>query len=112
LEEGEFGWDEFQQSVILSSFFWGYLLFQVPGGRLAEVWGTKHVFGTSILMNGVLSLLVPWAASAHWTLLLCIRALQGLAQGVLFPCLTAVVPQWVPADERARFLSFATQGKT
>lgn len=30
--EGEFKWDQFQQSVILSAFFWGYLVFQVSTG--------------------------------------------------------------------------------
>lgn len=107
---GEFEWDEVQQSIILASFFWGYLIFQVPGGRVAEVWGTKTVFGSSILINGILSLALPLAARLHWSLLLAIRALQGLAQGVVFPCLSATVAQWVPIPERARFISFSIQG--
>lgn len=107
---GEFDWNEFQQGIILSSFFWGYILFQIPGGRIAELWGPKIVFGMSVLMNAVCALVLPIVARWHWTFLLIARALQGLGQGVVFPCLTAVVPRWVPAEERARFISFAIQG--
>jgi MFS family permease len=78
--QGEFNWSEVEQSVILSSFFWGYLVFQVPGGRVAEVVGAKRVFGGAVLINGVLSLLLPFLARTHWILLLVTRALQGLAQ--------------------------------
>jgi MFS family permease len=77
---GEFNWSEVEQSVILSSFFWGYLVFQVPGGRVAEVVGAKRVFGGAVLINGVLSLVLPFLARTHWILLLVTRALQGLAQ--------------------------------
>ncbi|PNF31733.1 Sialin [Cryptotermes secundus] len=107
---GEFNWSEVEQSVILSSFFWGYLVFQVPGGRVAEVVGAKRVFGGAVLINGVLSLVLPFLARTHWTLLLVTRALQGLAQGVVFPALSAAVISWVPLSERARFMSFAVQG--
>jgi sugar phosphate permease len=31
----EFGWDEAALGIILSSFFWGYTLLQIPGGWLA-----------------------------------------------------------------------------
>jgi MFS family permease len=78
--ESEFDWDEVQQGIILSSFFWGYLIFQVPGGRIAEVVGAKRVFGGAVFVNGSLSLLLPFLARIHWVLLLIIRTLQGLAQ--------------------------------
>nr|CAD7451718.1 unnamed protein product [Timema bartmani] len=79
-EGGEFVWDEMQQSLILGSFFWGYLLFQIPGGRLAEVYGPKVVLGSAVFINGVLSVLLPFATRLHWYLLLVIRVMQGVAQ--------------------------------
>lgn len=107
---GQFDWDQLQQTVILSAFFWGYIVFQVPGGRVAEVHGTKRVYGAALGVNGILSLFLPLAAKCHWTLLLLMRALQGLAQGVVFPAMSAIVVRWVPMAERARFVSFAFQG--
>ena len=49
---GQFQWDEAQQGIILGMFFYGYVLTQVPGGRLAEVIGNrciKSVIGISSL---------------------------------------------------------------
>ena len=40
-----FHWDEAQQGIILGMFFYGYVLTQLPGGRLAELVGGKWLFG-------------------------------------------------------------------
>ena len=44
--ERTFGWSHKQQGVILGMFFYGYVLTQLPGGRLAELFGGKWLFGT------------------------------------------------------------------
>ncbi|XP_071441488.1 sialin-like isoform X2 [Hetaerina americana] len=110
--DGEFDWNEMQQGIVFGSFFWGYLLSQVPGGRLAETIGIKKVFGAAIISNGILCILLPLLANIHWSFILIIRAVQGLGQGVLFPALNAAVGQWIPLEERDRFISFAVQGAT
>ncbi|XP_065340932.1 sialin-like isoform X1 [Cloeon dipterum] len=109
-EMGEFEWDELTQGLILGAFFWGYLISQVPGGRIAEVYGPKMVFFVSIVTNGVLCFFLPLATRLHWSCLLVIRSLQGLFQGALVPCLSAAAATWCPLEERDRFISFAVQG--
>lgn len=47
-EEGEFVWDSVVQSQIVGSFYYGYILTQVPGGRMSEVIGSKRVLGASM----------------------------------------------------------------
>jgi MFS family permease len=44
-QEGEFAWDKSTQGLILGSFYWGYIITQIPGGWLAAKFGGKHVFG-------------------------------------------------------------------
>ena len=60
-DDGPFDWDEQLQGtilgwttvlifkwtyiIILGMFFYGYVLTQVPGGRLAELFGGKWLFG-------------------------------------------------------------------
>lgn len=36
-----YNWDERERSAVLSSFFWGYLLTQVPGGAFSNIWGPR-----------------------------------------------------------------------
>jgi MFS transporter, ACS family, solute carrier family 17 (sodium-dependent inorganic phosphate cotransporter), other len=42
-----FDWTEGQKQLILGSFFWGYIMTELPGGRLAELIGGHRVFGHS-----------------------------------------------------------------
>ena len=41
------GWTGSEVSWVLTAFFIGYTLFQMVGGRLAEMFGCKKVFGYS-----------------------------------------------------------------
>ena len=42
-EVGEFNWNEETQGYVLGSFFYGYILTQVPGGWLASKFGGKKL---------------------------------------------------------------------
>ena len=48
-EAGSLGWTGTEVSWVLTAFFIGYAFFQMLGGRLAEIFGTKLVFGMSQL---------------------------------------------------------------
>ncbi|XP_071443502.1 sialin-like isoform X2 [Hetaerina americana] len=99
---GEFTWDEETQGIILSSFFWGYVLTQLPGGMLAEKIGGKHLVGFGILSTSILTLLTP--AAAHWggsSTLIAVRILEGLGEGVTYPAMNYMLANWVPPNERS-----------
>jgi MFS family permease len=80
----EFKWDSHQQGMVLGSFYWSYIVTLVPGGMLAERYGTKSVYGGANLMLGLTALLTPLASKFSFTLLICIRLLQGLAAVGIF----------------------------
>lgn len=83
-EEGEFDWDSTVQSAILGSFYWCYILSQVVGGVLTQRFGTKTVFGFSQLTTAIASLLIPQAASFHYSAVIALRSLQGMASVSVF----------------------------
>ncbi len=74
---GPFVWDEKTQGYVLSSFFYGYVVTQYPGGRLAELFGGKWVFGVGILLTAIFTLLTPVAAHTNFALLLAVRVAEG-----------------------------------
>ena len=45
------GYSDAERGLILSSFFWGYLWFQLPGGLLADRFGGKRVLGTGVALG-------------------------------------------------------------
>ncbi|PSN49739.1 putative inorganic phosphate cotransporter [Blattella germanica] len=108
---GTFDWDEETQGLILSSFFWGYVLTHIPGGIVAEKFGGKHALGLGILSTAIFTLLTPLAASeggAGW--LIAVRFIEGLGEGSTFPAINALLAHWVPPQQRAALGSFVFAG--
>ena len=106
-------WSDFEQSLAKGSFYFGYIFFQVPGGRFADSFGTKLVLGIATFVSGFLSLLVPFAVSTGnvWCII-AIRTLTGLAQGVVFPSLYPLMLRWARKDEHGKFMALAGMGGT
>ncbi|XP_042874622.1 putative inorganic phosphate cotransporter [Penaeus japonicus] len=104
-EEGEMFWDATTQGFVLAGFGYGYTTTQIVGGRLAELYGTRWVFGTCILAGGICSVLSPVAARTHYGLLIALRIVQGILQGVSWPSMHACVARWIPPLERSRFVA-------
>lgn len=50
------------QSVVFSSFFWGYIVLQIPSGELAARYGGMILITSAIAVNSVVSLVIPYGA--------------------------------------------------
>ncbi|CAG9857370.1 unnamed protein product [Phyllotreta striolata] len=107
---GEFNWDEQTQSIVLGSFFYGYVLTQMPGGRLSEIFGSKRVYGMGVLITSVFTLLTPIAARINFTLFIIVRILEGMGEGVTFPSMHAMIARWIPPLERSTFAAYVYAG--
>lgn len=108
--DGQFVWNERVIGSILGSFYYGYILTQLPGGRLAELFNAKTVYGFSVVVTGFLTALTPLAAElGDWPALAALRALMGLALGVSYPASFVVLSAWVPPAEMNLLVIF-TQG--
>uniref|UniRef100_A0A1I8Q5Y1 Putative inorganic phosphate cotransporter n=1 Tax=Stomoxys calcitrans TaxID=35570 RepID=A0A1I8Q5Y1_STOCA len=107
----EFDWDEGVKSYLLSSFFWGYVVTQVPGGYLSHKYGAKYTFFFGVLFCSILAILTPLAAEiGDWPLLIALRSVQGLCQGMIFPSTHTFLAKWAPAEERGRLVSYCYSG--
>ena len=52
-----FAWNEVTQGLILGSFYYGYATTQILGGRMAELYGLKIVYGASLFVTAILTML-------------------------------------------------------
>ncbi|MBM4382611.1 MAG: ACS family MFS transporter [Deltaproteobacteria bacterium] len=98
----EFGWDKTTSGWVMSSFFIGYLLTQVPGGWLAGKFGGKWVLAGGVLLWSLFTALTPPAAFAGFSVLIAARIVMGMGEGVTFPAIYALFSRWVPAARRSR----------
>ncbi|XP_011207535.2 putative inorganic phosphate cotransporter isoform X1 [Bactrocera dorsalis] len=97
-----YDWDSSTKSLILSSFFWGYVVAQVPAGLLAKRFGGKLVLGIATVLASIITMLHPWAASGgSWQVICFLRVLIGLTQGVLYPSVHTLLAKWAPRTERS-----------
>lgn len=106
-----FDWDRSLQDTILSSFFWGYIMLQIPAGMLAGRFGGKFLVFGAMTCTGVVNLLVPLAAAQGGWMAVCgCRVAMGLTQGLLYPSLHGLLGHWAPVSERSRFGTFIYAG--
>ena len=69
----------FPPGVILGAFYYGYMIFQIPGGWLALRLGGARLFGIAILVASIFTLLTPMATRWSPIALIVLRILEGLA---------------------------------
>lgn len=101
----KYTWNEYEQNFILGSFFWGYLLTELPGGRLSELVGGRRVFGYSMLFASILTLITPISADAGYIALVILRAVLGFFLGASWPAIHPMTAVWIPPMDRSKFIA-------
>ncbi|XP_059058446.1 putative inorganic phosphate cotransporter [Achroia grisella] len=102
-----FTWSKQVQDTIMSSFFWGYVVLQIPAGQLAHRFGSTALLTIALIINCIVSLVLPLAAYyGGWVSIVICRIIQGLSQACIIPSLHTTLGKWAPLAERARMSAF------
>lgn len=114
-KDGPFVWDSVVTGDIVGMFFAGYMVFQMLGGRVAEISGGKRVLAVSMTGVSVLTLLIPVAAKlsgeeGYPYALVVIRVFMGLFEASAFPCVTSMLARWAPEQERSTMSTLIMAG--
>ncbi|XP_044013373.1 sialin [Aphidius gifuensis] len=103
--EGRFDWTEYEQGLALGAFYWSYWSTHLPGGLLAQKYGTKIIFGGSNLLASLAGLMIPFAIKYHLYAFLLLRVIQGALMGGCVPSMHVLTAKWIPSNERSKFVS-------
>lgn len=101
----QFGFDAVSMGYLLSAFSWAYCAAQIPGGWLLDRFGSKRVYGWSIALWSLFTVLQGFgdlftiAASALVTFFV-LRLLLGISEAPAFPANSRIVASWFPTAER------------
>ncbi|XP_054739453.1 putative inorganic phosphate cotransporter [Anastrepha obliqua] len=107
----EYAWTQKTKSHILSSFFCGYILVQIPAGGWARRLGGHLLLLMSITMSSIMALLTPFSVNlGGWPLLCALRFCQGLFQGVTLPTIATLMSKWAPIEERSALQTYCYSG--
>jgi len=99
---GEYGLSQVQIGRVFSAFLLGYALCQIPGGWLADRWGTRRVLAVA---SASWVIVTAGMAAAGWGVLaaigvipalLVLRFALGVGEAPMFPGAARGVSRWVP----------------
>lgn len=108
--EGEFDWNSHTQATLLGAFFYGYTATNFLGGRAAEYFGGRLMFGLGVVVPSILTLLSPLCIYTSANLFIALRVLEGMTQGVVFPSVHLMIAAWIPPKDKAKYCSFVISG--
>ncbi|MBR8240413.1 MFS transporter [Burkholderia multivorans] len=95
-----------QLGIVFSAFAWAYAIGQIPGGWLLDRYGARRVYGLSLLLWSVFTMLqgtVGWLGVQAGTATLALFAMRfmlGLVESPAFPANSRIVACWFPTAER------------
>ena len=108
----ELDWTENQRGSVLSSFYWGYALGQIPSsflmmrGTFSPMW----TFGLAILIPSILTMLVPVCARYSYEMALAIRMAIGFVESATFPACYQFYVVWIPPQIKTYMIAVMLSG--
>ena len=96
----ELGLSKAQMGDVFSAFVLGYVLFEIPGGWLADRYGARALLTRIVLWWSAFTALTGFAWS--YASLLAVRFLFGCGEAGAFPGCASAISRWFPSAERGR----------
>ena len=94
----DYGWSPTVLGAVFSAFTFGYLLTQIPGGRLGDAM-PRLVLGVSGILWSFFTIITPFGRTP--AIMISIRAALGICEGPFLPTTVAILARWMPRLERA-----------
>ena len=96
----ELGITPIEMGMVFSAFVLGYVLFEVPGGWMADRIGARSILGRIIVWWSFFTAATGYAW--NFVSLVVIRFLFGVGEAGFFPSGSSVIARWFPKRERGR----------
>ena len=94
--------------VVFGAFAFGYAIFMIPCGWLADHWGPRKSLACSVFFWSVFTLCTGLVSGV--TLLIVVRFLFGLAEAGVYPQATRALHNWILPRERGLALGLLNMG--
>lgn len=106
--QDEFHLTAVQLGFILSAFSWAYVIGQIPGGLFLDRFGTKRVYGTTLILWSLSTLGMGFVGAFESGvtsvvfIMFSLRFALGIIEAPSFPANARVAVMWFPKSERGR----------
>jgi MFS family permease len=92
------GMEAFHVGIMLAAFAVMFIILQIPAGSLSDRTNRLNLTAAGLVLGIISLVLMP--ATTTFALLLIIMALYGMAYGIIFPSISAVVADSTSMEER------------
>ncbi|XP_050298742.1 sialin-like isoform X2 [Anthonomus grandis grandis] len=104
-------WPSDAKSILLVSFYLGYLISQIPGGWISDKFGARYVLIGSVTITTIGTGVFPVMTNRWgWMTGVALRFFLGAAHGPCLPAISSLVNAWIPLNERHLWGSIAFSG--
>ncbi len=103
-----FGIDKVQLGIVMAAFFIPYAIFQVPGGMLAQRWGTRGTLALCLAWWSLFTIFTPMAWG--FMSLIVIRALFAIGEAPLSPSMSTISNRWSNSIDKGKATVFVIIG--
>lgn len=91
--------------IVFSAFGWAYAIGQIPGGWLLDKFGSKKVYGYSLLLWSLFTIIQGFITPDSYIISVIVsfffcRFMLGLVESPAFPANSRIVANWFPTKER------------
>lgn len=97
-----------QMGIIMSSFFWSYMVFQIPSGWLADKVGQRISLSIAVGWWSLATMLT--ALARGFNSLIFLRVLLGIGEAGSYPSNSGVSSKWFPDKERGKVAAIFDSG--
>ena len=106
----EYGWSTGKLGIVFSSFFWGYLILQLPMGWLADKFGGRKILFGSAVSWALFTLLTAFPTTIFG--LSTVRAALGAGEAANFPAQASFIGRFLPKNLVSRIQAFNLSAMT
>ena len=106
----EYGWSTARLGIVFSSFFWGYLILQLPMGWLADKFGGRKILFGSAVSWALFTVLTAFPTSILG--LSTVRAGLGAGEAANFPAQASFIGRFLPKRLVGRIQAFNLSAMT
>nr|CAD7570495.1 unnamed protein product [Timema californicum] len=99
---GEFVWDGFTQTMVLSGSSIGMFMSYLVSARLCEIFGVKRLVGYAFLLSGILNCLQPTFLGVHVSLYIIGGLIHGLLTGIVLPGFSMLFVRWLEEKRKTK----------
>lgn len=105
----EYGWNATVSGLVQSAFFYGYMLFQLPGGYLSTKFTGSRMLPTGVGLWSFATFTLPFVGGSLLNLGAS-RGLVGVGEALAPAAAADVIAKMIPEDEKSRAVVFVNSG--